>query len=373
MFRFLRAVLLLSGMVIGAGMFAIPFSFAAAGFWLGVAELAILSLVVLTLHLLYAEIVLATPHLHRMPGYVRIYLGRVVGVVSWASSVFGSAGTLLAYLVIGTLFLQTIAGDAAGSYPLLWAVGLACIVAVITRFSLKKSASINGILTIFEIASIAGLSFFLLFKMSLAHLSGIRVSNAFLPYGVLLFALSGASVIPDLVTILGRNKTRVRAAIVAGSLIPALLYFLFAYAVVGVAGLATSEEAIAGLQRAVGGNIALWASAAGFLAVFTSFVVLSSSFQAMLFLDLGMPRSSAWLVASAIPFVLYLAGFQNFIAVISVVGIISFGIDGALFLLMGRTIREKECIRNPLAALMGYVILAVIVIGVIAEFLRIFA
>ncbi len=371
MLKSLEAVLLLSGMVIGAGMFVIPFSFAQIGFWLGAAELGILSLAVLGLHLLYGEIVLATPAYHRMPGYVRLHLGRGMAGVSWLSSLFGIGGTLLVYLVVDSLFLQTIAnGGSVGAVPLWWIVVLTGAVAAITFFPLKKEAAINGVLTIFEIGFLVLVSALLVKNVAPAHLSGARAENFFVPYGVLLFALSGASVIPDLVTVLGRNKKKVRTAIVLGSLIPAALYFFFAYAVVGVAGLATSEEAIAGLQRAVGGNIAFWASIAGFLAVFTSYVALSANFQAMLRLDMGVPHRTAWLGASATPFLLYLAGFQNFIAIISAVGIFAFGVDGILFFLMGRKIREKQTARSPLASLAGYGILFVVIAGVLAELLR---
>ena len=108
MIRFLEGVFVLSGMIIGVGMFAIPFSFAAAGFWLGAAELVVLTCIVVILHLLYGEIVLATPEFHRMPGYVRVYLGRRAETVSWASTIFGITGTLLAYLIAGSLFLHSL-------------------------------------------------------------------------------------------------------------------------------------------------------------------------------------------------------------------------------------------------------------------------
>lgn len=369
---FLEAVLTLSGMIIGAGMFAIPFVFARAGFWLGAAELGALSLVVLILHLWYADIVLATPGFHRMPGYVRQYLGYGVSILSWASSVFGITGTLLAYLIVGTLFLETIAARLAPAVPsMLLAVGMTLVVTLITYFSLKKESAINSILTIFEITFIAGLSFFLLPKISLPHFSGIHMSNLFLPYGVLLFALSGASVIPDVITILGRRRTRVRAVIIIGSLIPALLYFLFAYAVVGVSGGGTSTEAIAGLQHLLGGSIAFWASIAGFLAILTSFVALSANFQAMLRLDLRMPRSPAWFIAAIVPFALYLVGFQDFIAIISIIGILAFGVDGALLLFIVRRVKQKQRIQDLPTTLIGYIVFAIILGGITAELLRI--
>lgn len=369
----IRAILLLSGMIIGAGMFAIPFSFAQTGFWLGAAELAVLSAVVLGLHLLYAEIVLATPQFHRMPGYVRRYLGRVPAALSWVSSLFGIAGTLLAYLIVNTIFLQTIAAYGGMNAPSLWWVGiLVGVIAVITFFPLKREATINSVLTTFEIAFIVILPLFLLSHVFAANVMGIHAEHLFVPFGVLLFALSGGSVIPDMITVLGRNRRKVRLAVVIGSLIPTLLYFFFAYAVVGVTGSATSAEAIAGLERALGGNVAWWASIAGFLAVLTSYIALSANMQAMLRLDMGVPRRAAWFAASALPPVLYLVGFQNFIAIISVVGIFAFGIDGALFFFMGRAVRKKQNIRSPLASLVGSAILAVIITGVIVELLRIF-
>ncbi len=358
-------------MIIGVGMFAIPFSFVQAGFWPGVAELIILSGMVTMLHLLYGEIVLATPEFHRMPGYVRKFLGHKASRISWASTLFGTVGTLLAYLIVGSLFLRTVVARIAPDANLyFFAAGLVCVVGLITFFPIKKESAINGVLTIFEITFIAGLALLLLPRASLQNFSGIHPRDLFLPYGVLLFALSGASVIPDLVTVLGRNKTMVRIAIVAGSFIPAVLYFLFAFAVVGVSGETTSVEAIAGLQQVLGGNVALWASASWLLAVLTSFIALSANFQALLSLDLSMPRRFAWLTASAVPFILYLLGFQNFIAIISTVGVVAFGIDGVLFLLMGRKIRQKQGSRASILTLASYVILAVIVAGVCAELLR---
>lgn len=370
--RFLKAVLVLTGMIVGAGMFAIPFSFAQTGFWLGTAELVLLSGVMLLLHLLYGEIVLATPEFHRMPGYTRIHLGHRAVAVSWMSSLFGTIGTLLAYLIIGSLFLETVVSRVLPVSGVALASGLACFVALITFFPLKKESAINGALTVCEIAFVAGLSLFLMRHVAPSHLAGVDWSNVFVPYGVLLFALSGASVIPDLVTALGREKRKVRAAIVVGSLIPAILYFFFAFAVVGVTGSATSSEAIAGLGRAVGNNAVLFASMAGFLAVLTSFIALSANFQAMLSLDLKISRRTAWLTASGLPFILYLAGFQNFIAIISIVGVMAFGVDGLLFLLMGRKMRSEHHGRGLIPAWISYGICALIIVGVAAELVRTF-
>jgi tyrosine-specific transport protein len=329
--QFLKAVLVLSGMIIGVGMFGIPFSFAQSGFWLGMAELAILAVVVAMLHLYYAEIVLQTPGFHRLPGYARLWLGQGGGLVSQLSAFAGISGTLLAYILIGSRFLHNVAAQfttATGEF--FWATAVVVGAALMTIFPLKKEALFNGILTALLILFIIGLATVLLPQIEAHNLGGFRPENILIPYGVLLFALSGGTVIPDVITVLGKNRSRVRRAILAGSLLPAVLYVLFALAVVGVAGGAVSEEAIRGLELFAGEGVVLAGSVIGFLAVFTSLVALASSFQALMVLDVGLPHPVAWLTSLALPFILYLAGLESFIWIIGTIGAVALGIDALL-------------------------------------------
>src|SRR3989344_7528399 len=240
MIKFVEAVLILSGMIIGVGMFGLPFSFVRAGFWLGTLELLVLSAAIVLFHLLYGEIVLKTGELHRLPGYIRIHLGPRFAGLAWVSAIFGILGTLLVYIIVGSLFLKSALGyfDVAAS-ELTLAAFLASAGAVVTIFPLKREAFINGILTALLIVFIIFLGVYLFPKINPENISGFNLGAAPLPYGVLLFALSGGVVIPDLITLLGRDKKRSRLAIVLGTLIPAALYFLFALAVVGVSGAAT--------------------------------------------------------------------------------------------------------------------------------------
>lgn len=341
--KFLEAVLILSGMIIGVGMFGIPFSFVRAGFVLGALELLLLSGVVLMFHLLYGEVVLKTPAFHRLPGYVALYLGPRAALISWASALFGISGTLLVYLVLGTLFLKNLALRTAGASSEFLLVALIVIFgAAVTFFPPKKEALVNGILTGLLILFIISLSVLLIPQVQTENLYGFHPKNVFVPYGILLFALSGGVVIPDLITLLGRERRKSLSAITAGSLIPSAVYFIFALAVVGVTGGNTSEEAIQGLGRVLGSWMVLVGSAIGFLAVFTSYIVLSSSFQALLRLDFRAPKYAAWAVASLIPVFLYFLGFQNFILIIGAVGAIAVGIDSLLILVMHYRLRKAE-------------------------------
>lgn len=333
--KFIEAVLILSGMIIGVGMFGIPFSFARAGFWFGVAELAVLAGVVTVFHLLYGEVVLKTAALHRLPGYVGLHLGRRASWLAWASALFGISFTLLAYILLGSKFLHNIFGKIwPGSNEFLWAVVITVLGAAVTSFSLKKEALINGILTVFLVVFIIFFSAYFIPQISMENFSGFHPENIFLPYGILLFALSGGVVIPDVITFLGRDRTVVRRAIAAGSIIPAFVYFLWAFAVVGVTGYGVSEEAIRGLQSVAGESVVILGSVIGFLAAFTSYIVLGASFQALLRLDFGAPRLLSWAAGVVVPFLFYAVGLQNFIAVISAVGALAVGFDSALVIAM---------------------------------------
>ena len=339
--RFWQAVFILSGMIIGAGMFGIPFSFARAGFWLGTLELAVLTSVVLVFHVLYAELVLATPDFHRMPGYMGRFLGRWASMVSGWSAFFGISGSLLVYVLLGATFLQTIVGGYFfGEFG--WVIGMVIMGAVITRFSLKKETLVNSILTVLLVGFIIFIVTLLIPKIEFIHIGGFFLKEVFAPYGVLLFALSGGVVIPDVVTYLGRDRTRVRRAVVVGTVLPAVLYFLFAFVVVGVSGGLVSPEAITGLQVIAGDFVVRIGSIIGFLAVITSFVVLSSSFQALFSLDFGIPRVVSWGAVSLIPLVLYVFGFTDFISVIGAVGAVAIGIDSALVVASYHMLKRRE-------------------------------
>lgn len=361
----MEAALTLVGMIIGVGMFGIPYSFVSAGFWLGGTELIFLALVVLLLHLIYAEIVLATDSFHRLPGYVRIYLGKNSAALSWCSAIFGISGSLLAYLIVGSTFLYNIFGGARHAYDIfLWVIFLVMSGAVITFFPLRKESWINGWLTFLLIVFAFGLILWLAPEINSANFTGtLHVKNLFVPYGVLLFALSGGIVIPDIVTLVGRHRHKARRVITFGSLLPALIYLLFAWAVVGVSGRATSPEAISGLAGLVGHKIIILGSVVGFLAVFTSFIASSKNFQEMLKLDFKIPGRPAWLLVTLLPLFLYVIGLQNFIMVIGLVGALGIGIDSGLILTTYYKIKKRTGDKLSFWSYLGGALIYIIIVG----------
>lgn len=329
-------------MIIGVGMFGIPFSFAKAGFLLGLFELALLTCLILLYHMLYSEVVLATSSFHRLPGYVNIYLGKRWAALEWCSSFFGILGSLLAYLILGSIFLHGILSVFFfGISPAVSVAALIILTAVVNKLPLKKEARLNSLLTAFLIAFIVILIIVLLPHVEAGNLSPVAWEYGFLPYGVLLFALSGGVVIPDLVTFLGRSRPRVRRAIFAGTLLPAVLYGLFAFAVAGSSGGFITEEAIQGLLPVVGARVVFLGNIIGFLATLTSLIALAESFESMLKLDLKLSPLLAQIVTTGAPALLYFAGIQNFLLTISLVGALAIGVDSAMVVAVYHALQKK--------------------------------
>lgn len=345
---------MLSGMIIGVGMFAIPFSFYSAGFLLGVLELFVLALVVLAIHRSYAEVVLHSKEQHRLPGYARVYLGEKAALLANGSALFGISGTLLAYVLLSGVFLNNLfRGLAVHSNSLWWSMMFVMAGAIITFFPLRKKTLLTSLLTAILVIFLCILVALLLPRVHISALSGWHIANVFAPYGVILFALSGATIVPDVVGYYKGDKKHTRRVITWGSLIPAVLYLLFALAVVGSAGKNVSPDAIAGLASIAGNRVIMLGNLIGLIAVSTAYLLLNSSFQAFLTLDLKVSRSLSWAGASFIPFALFLLGFQSFISVISAVGATTVAIDGGLIIAMyhmilhrhERTITRSDTIR----------------------------
>jgi hypothetical protein len=166
--------------------------------------------------------------------------------------------------------------------------------------------------------------------------------DAFLPYGPILFALSGASLIPEIEEMLGENKKRLRWVVPVATLIPAAIYVLFIFFVVAISGARTSSEAISGLRNYLGSGIVSIAFFAGILATLTSFITIALTLKKTFWYDLKMPKNISWAITCFVPFVLFLLGFKDFIGVIGLVGGVMMAVDGILILLMYKKIKTGK-------------------------------
>ncbi|MBU6415350.1 hypothetical protein KGQ34_03900 [Patescibacteria group bacterium] len=370
--RPLQAIGLLAGMTIGVGIFAIPFVFAQSGLAVGLIELAILLGVVILFNLMFAEIALRTKEQYRLPGYVGKYLGSPLRIVELASYLAGFSGALVAYLLVGGDFLGRL-----GGFDARWGIATFVMLGGALMYSkFTVGARANYILTALMALGIAALSVAALRFFHISNLSRGSLSNAFVPYGVLLFALTGAAIIPDIVFFLTNVNDResVKRVVVWGTIIPAAIYALFAISMLGALDGEVSRESLSSVSALFGSGIGALSLAVGVLTTFTSFTLFGFVFERMLRSDFGIGRTAAWLITIVLPLILIFVGVSDYIKVIGLIGAVAVAVDGVMIIFMHRAAQQRGEITPPfsvrVAPAIEILLIVMFVAGVAYEFLH---
>lgn len=357
------AIATLSGTIIGAGLFALPYITLKLGFWVILGYFLILGGFITLIHLFFGELALETPDFKRLPGFAKLYLGKKGQIIAYISTILSIFGALLAYLILGGEFLAELLEPVLGGSTLFYTVFYFIVAAAVIFHGIKAVAKIEfwGLILFFVI----------LFAIFFRGGSLIAADNLFaspdwsllfLPYGVILFSLWGATLIPEIEEMLGEKRKAILKIIPIAILIPALVYLFFVYLILGITGDQTTESALTGLKDVLGNGIVSLALVFGLLTTFTSFITLGLTLKKVFWYDLKFKRILSWAITCFLPLFLYLAGVKSFIAVIGVVGGIMLAIDGILILLMYKKLRpERKIFVYPLILLLlGGIIYSVI-------------
>lgn len=365
-----RATLALVGTTIGAGMFAIPYVTAKVGLPLGMAYLVGLGFLTLLINLAYGEIILRTKGDHQFPGYAAKYLGPTGKYLACGLMILSLYGPMLAYLVKTGEFLAIL-------FPSLFTPQSGTLVfftlaAWTIFFGLKTISVVESYLTlalIFLIVLLGGIG---LPKIELLNwVANPNFGEFFLPYGVILFALAGTTVIPEMEEIQRSEPKNLRQSIVWGTAIPVLAYALFMAAVVGISGPLTSDDAIRGLVGYLPGWIISLGAIIGVLAMATSFLTIGYVLKEFFYRDFKINTHLAWGLACLVPLILYLSGVMSFITVLSLTGAVAIGLENALTMII-YTLAKRRGEKKPAYNLnlsLGTVIIIVAIFlgGVVAE------
>jgi len=327
--KFFQGVFLLAGTIIGVGMFGIPFVFSKAGFLIGTLELIIITAVLIVIHLAYGEILLRTDTIHRLPGYVNIYFGKRLKFLSSLSYLVGLLGAMLVYIVIGGQFLNALfALPDFGGEIIFWALG-----AIFIFFSIRQSGLIDTAVNVMLVGFLAYFVFGAVPYFRETSPPLYNFDNIFLPYGVLLFAMAGATAVPEARALVGKNSgSLLKFIIIFGTVIPAVLYFFFALSVVNISGINTSSDALSGIAEFLPSHLLFLGRIVGVLATFTSFIVIGLTLKETLYFDFGIRHWISWAVVSFVPLALFFSGVAGFIVIIGFLGAVTGGIDAILTL-----------------------------------------
>ena len=331
--NFWPAVFALVGTTIGAGIFGLPYVFSKTGFIAGLFEMIILVGIILLIQQILGEIALRTRGRKRFIGYVYEYLNGGWHPWVWASVIFGSVGVILVYIILGGKFLSTIlgGGELAGAsvFFAVWFLAILARPRFFGRTEFYISFFVIMIIILISLLSVGYIDY--------DNFKNFDWKNLLLPYGVILFAISGYTVIPEMEDILGGEKRKLSRAITAGTLIPPVVYIVFIFIVVGVSGALTSPDAVSGLASALNSQIILYAgSLMGLLAVSGAALSYGVYAKETLWYDLKLNKWLAWILTGFVPFTFFLLGARNPIAIIGLVGAIAFAFQAVVILKMHR-------------------------------------
>ncbi len=343
--EFLRAIAILIGTTIGAGMFGIPYVVSKIGFLPGLIYIFVLGYLILLLNLIYGEVILRTPGDHQLGGYVQTYLGGKKGFVKWLSTIgffISIYGALLAYLIKIGEFLALIFG--AGS-PVFYSILFFALGSLAVFKGLKAISYFEFLFVVLLSILVLGISLPGLSKVEITNLSYTNLSYFFLPYGVILFALTGSSVIPEMEEVLRKKPEKLKKAIIIGAIIPPLVYSLFTLFIVGTCGALTSDDAITCFLPFFPGSVIKFGAFLGVLTMASSFFALGYVLKEVWFRDFKVSKQWSLFLACAPSFFLFLLGAREFIEVLEFSGAVSGGLIGILILAMfqkAKTMGKRE-------------------------------
>ena len=377
--KFFLAISVLLGTMIGAGIFGIPYVISRSGMIPGFFYFLILGGTVFLIHLFFGEIVLRTKERHRLPGYAKKYLGNWGERIAAFSTIFGMIMVLLIYIILGGDFLEilffsffpSIGGLSPSHFSLIFWLILSFFIFKGIKF-IAPAEFFTNLAFIFIIFLIFCLA---LPKVNFQNFTLFDFKNIFLPYGVILFALTGWSAIPEMGEVLkdSQERKKFKKAIYFSIIIALLLYALFTLTIVGVSGKNTSPEVFWGLSRYLDPKIVFLGVLAGLITIADSFLIIGLYLRNTLIYDYKLQKIPSSLISCGFPLILFLLGFRQFINIIGFAGTFIGAIEGIIIILIWKKAkllgnREPEY-SLEIPSILLYTLIAIFILGTVSHFL----
>ncbi len=364
--RFLTAVSVLIGTAIGAGVLGIPYVAAKSGFFVGVAYILLLGVIMTIVNLYYGEIVLRTNGEHQIAGYARKYLGKKGKIALEFAIIFGVYSAIIAYtLGIGEsisflLFQNT-------SHFLLFGILFGAFMSAILWRGIRALKKFEKIGVLAILILLAAIILIFAKDISSENLYTFNPQFIFLPFGVVLFALMSYNSVPEVNIILKNDKHLMKKTILTGMTVCVIFYILFSFVVVGVKGQETPEIATLAL-----GKIFVFL---GILTMFTSYLALGNALIENFMYDERFRKKEAWFFTAVIPLIIFVFiesfEFFSFTKILSIGGVVSGGLTAVLILLMVLKAKKNGNRKPPYSLPANWLVLGVLsiifFIGIIIE------
>lgn len=350
---FLFPASILSATVIGAGMFALPFVFQSIGYVVGLIYLVLFVTVFSLVHLMYADIILRSGGDSQLANLAKRYIGGWSFLPSFLVATVGLILVLTVYLVLAGSFMRWLWPiGTLNAVIVFWLVGTLAIF-----FEIKKLAWLELIITVAMVIIVA-----ILFASGLPRVTNFLSVAAFrsvgfwegmslliLPFGPILFSLSGRTAIPSILEYFKRQKVSsnlLPRVIVFGTAAPALIYLFFIFGVTGLSAV-VSGDAISGLLTP-SYALLLGVGLLGLAAIFSTYIIIGRSVRDSFIYDTKFSRVGAAILVTFLPMGLYLIGLQDFFTLVGVVGGIFLTLETLLIVSIWQRLNNKKVARKLL-------------------------
>ncbi len=329
----------LASTIIGAGVFSLPFVFSLAGWGTGILYLVAGAGVFYLVHKMYADIILRSKKKYKFVGYARFYLGETAAGAAVLATGLGAILTLTVYLILGARFLNIIfpsLPESAGWW-IGWVLGSLAI-----YLKIGKMARLEFLITAGMFLAIA-LVFFLGMEQGPNKIFDRPMVNPLLillPFGPVLFSLSGRSAIPAVIEYSNGKETlkKINRVIGIGSAMPAAVYLLFTVGMIGLLETTTSDsiKGITSMPR----MMAMIVSVFGILSIMSSYIVVGLSIKQIAEDDLQFSKVFSFAAAVAAPMILLYAGLNNFFQTVTIAGGVFLAAESIIIILIWQKLNK---------------------------------
>ncbi len=322
------AIWILVGVTIGAGTFALPYVFSKAGFYTGLLVMIFVGIAMTIFNLYLGEVILRTKGKHQLSGLASKYLGNKGKIIMFLASALSIYGALAAYIFGAGQALFAMFGGNTYLYYVLFFI----FVSPVIYFGVNFIKGFESIFTPIKLLLVLVLSVLLFKFVDFNNITGFSLKNILVPYGVIIFAFTGVSALPEINEYL-KNKRYMFWAIIFGMLITFVVYLLFILSVIGSVDVNTNQVATTAI-KSLDSRIGIFANLFALVAMATAYVILAFALKENFTLDYKVSNLKSWLLVVFIPIILVLTNLFDFIKLLELSGAVAIGIILFMILLM---------------------------------------
>lgn len=333
---FIGDVSVMAATTVGAGIFSLPYIFARAGWLTGIFYLVIMTAVIMFVHSLFWRALVVADGRGGLLSLGKFYLGKAGFGFGFVAIIGGLILTLVIYLILGSRFLN-ILWPALGEKPgflIFWIIASFPLLLQERRFSVLET------LGIILMVAIICLIFFSFWRSSaIFKIPAVNTGNLFLPFGAVLFALAGWTAVEPIYRarreeISSDSVSRPVAGLFAGTVVAAILYFMFIVGIFGSIAPITADT-LSGLTAWPMWRLGMLVVFALF-AIWTSYFPIGNEIKNSLERDVGARRFVSLSVVFLLPIILVNLGLSSFLKAVALAGGVFLSIQYLLIILVAR-------------------------------------